>query len=96
MLAAHFSRMNYNIAAVLILIIPFLLFIKKRIIAKIIQLILILGTAEWIRSMFYYINVRKEIGEDWTRLAIILITVSLFTLLSALIFQKKSMKNIYK
>jgi len=95
-LAAHSSRADSNIIAVLILIMPFLLFIKKAFIARIIQIALIAGAAEWIKAMFYYIDIRKETGEDWTRLAIILSAVSLFTLLSALIFQTKSMKKIYK
>ncbi len=96
MLAAHFSRLGNNIIAVLIILTPFLLFIKKAFIARIIQIVLIAGAAEWIRAMFYYIDIRKGIGEDWTRLAIILSAVSLFTLLSALIFQTKSMKKTYE
>ena len=96
MLSAHFSRMSYNIIAVLILIFPFLLLIKKGVIARAVQFILIAGTAEWIRAMLSYITIRKETGEDWTRLAVILSAISLFTLLSALIFQTKRIKNLFK
>ena len=95
LLSAHFSRINITPLAIVSLLLPFLLFIKKKYIAKIIQLTLIAGAAEWIRTMFYYINLRKETGDDWIRLAIILSVVSLFTLLSALIFQTKAMKKIY-
>lgn len=95
LLAAHFSRIYITALSIASLLLPFLLFIKKKYIAKTIQLVLIAGAAEWIRAMFHYINLRKETGDDWIRLAIILSIVSLFTLLSALIFQTKAMKNIY-
>jgi hypothetical protein len=45
--------------------------------------------------MFGYINVRKEIGEDWGRLAIILVTVALLTACSTLVFRGKSLKKRY-
>ncbi|MCF6367087.1 MAG: hypothetical protein L3J35_12930 [Bacteroidales bacterium] len=95
-LAAHFSRAGHSILALLSLILPFLLFIKKSWVARLIQIALIIGAAEWVRVIFEYVEIRKYYGADWTRLAIILSSVAVFTLLSALIFQNKSMKRIYK
>ena len=77
LLAAHFSRADMFPAVIVSLAIPFLLLIRKPWIARSIQVLLLLGAAEWIRAMFGYINVRKEIGEDWGRLAIILVTADL-------------------
>ena len=95
LLAAHFSRANMPPAVVVTLIIPFLLLIRKPWIARSIQILLLLGALEWIRSMFGYISVRKEIGEDWGRLAIILVTVALLTACAALVFRGKSLKKRY-
>lgn len=96
MLAAHFSRYNMQLLALISLLLPFLLFVKRRWAARVIQIILLAGTAEWIFSLFNYINIREFYGQDWTRLAVILSGVALFTLLSALIFETKAMKRIYK
>jgi hypothetical protein len=45
--------------------------------------------------MMGYIEIRKSINDDWGRLAIILITVSLLTALSGLVFRGKSLKKRY-
>lgn len=95
LLAAHFSRADMLPAVVVSLIIPFLLLIRKPWIARSIQILLLLGALEWIRSMFGYIQVRKEIGDDWGRLAIILLTVALLTACAGLVFRGKSLKKRY-
>jgi hypothetical protein len=95
LLAAHFSRANMPPAVVVTLITPLLLLIRKPWIARSIQVLLLIGAAEWIRSMLGYIQVRKEIGEDWGRLAIILVSVALLTACSALVFRGKSLKLRY-
>ena len=95
LLAAHFSRADMLPAVIVSLLTPFLLLIRKPWIARSVQILLLLGALEWIRSMFGYINVRKEIGDDWGRLAIILVTVALLTACSALVFRGKSLKKRY-
>jgi len=96
LLAAHFSRADMFPLVIVSLAIPLLLLIKRAWTARGIQLLLLLGAAEWIRSMFGYIEVRKTIGEDWGRLAIILITVALLTACSGLVFRGKSLKKRYR
>jgi hypothetical protein len=96
LLAAHFSRANMPSAVIVTLITPFLLLVRKPWIARSIQVLLLIGAVEWIRSMLGYIQVRKEIGEDWGRLAIILVTVALLTACSALVFRGKSLKKRYR
>ncbi len=95
LLAAHFSRADMLPAVIVSLLTPFLLLIRKAWIARSIQILLVIGALEWIRSMFGYIQVRKEIGEDWGRLAIILVAVALLTACSALVFRGKSLKKRY-
>ena len=96
LLAAHFSRADLLPLVILSLLIPFLLLIRKAWVARSIQVLLILGAAEWIRAMFGYIEIRKSAGEDWGRLAIILVAVALLTACSGWVFQVKSLKNRYK
>lgn len=96
LLAAHFSRSGLFPLVILSIIIPLLLFFKKRWVPRIIQVLLIIGGAEWIRAMFGYIDLRIAIGEDWGRLAVILISVALLTACSALVFTGKSLKLRYK
>lgn len=96
LLAAHFSRADLFPLVLVSLVIPLLLLIKRAWAARSIQLLLLLGAFEWIRSMFGYIEIRKTIGEDWGRLAIILITVALLTACSGLVFRGKSLKKRYR
>ena len=96
LLAAHFSRANLFPLVIVSLAIPLLLLIRNAWAARSIQILLLLGAFEWIRSMFGYIEVRKTIGDDWGRLAIILIAVALLTACSALVFRGKSLKKRYQ
>ena len=96
LLAAHFSRAEMLPLVILSFLIPMLLFIRKPWVDRSIQVALLLGAAEWIRAMIGYIEIRKSIGDDWTRLAIILIVVALLTALSGLVFQGKSLRKFYK
>ncbi len=95
LLAAHFSRMNILPLVILSVLVPVMLLVKKVWIVRTIQVLLVLGAFEWVRSMFNYIEVRKSIGDDWSRLAIILSLVALFTALSGLVLQMKKLKKVY-
>ena len=94
-LTAHFSRANLFPLVIVSMLIPFLLLIKKAWVARGVQILLLLGALEWIRSMFGYIEIRKAIGDDWGRLAIILSVVALLTACSGLVFRGKSLKKRY-
>lgn len=95
LLAAHFSRADQTALVIISLLIPILLFIKRRIVLRLIQIILIAAGAEWIRSMLFYIDVRKTSGDDWTRLAIILTAVAIYTVLSGLLLQNRKIMDKY-
>lgn len=96
LLAAHFSRANLLPLSVLCIFILFLLLIRKAWVARTMQILLLFGALEWIRAMFGYIEIRKTIGDDWGRLAIILISVALLTACAGLVFRGKSLKIRYK
>jgi hypothetical protein len=46
--------------------------------------------------MFSYIETRKTMDDDWTRLAIILSVVAICTAASGLFLQNSKLLNIYK
>jgi hypothetical protein len=94
-MAAHFSRAGNGFLMLMCLLLPFLLFVKKQWVARLFQVLLIIGGLIWIQSIVHYAKIRIAMGESWTRLAIILGVVALFTALSALVFQGKSLKERY-
>jgi len=94
-LAAHFSRSDLSELMLMCIVMPFLLFIKNAWVVRLIQIILVLGAIEWIRALYNYTSERIAYGESWTRLAIIIGIVALFTALSALVFRFGSLKSRY-
>lgn len=86
MLAAHFLRMGSLPFIILALIIPCVLFLRRKWAARLVQLALILGTIEWVRTLLGFVAERNAQGQPWTRLAIILGLVAVFTAISALMF----------
>ena len=95
-LSAHLSRGDLFIPSMLFLILPLLLLIKKQWVVRLIQIVLVIGSLEWIRSMFIYLNQRQAIDEPYLRLVIIIGIIALFTGLSALVFRNQSLKKLYK
>ena len=94
-LAAHFYRAGNLILVVLIAASPLLLFIRSAWIVRVIQVELILGGIEWIRTIFRLVHIRQADNLPWERLAIILGSVAVFTILSALVFNSKALKTRY-
>ena len=95
-LSAHFSRAGSTLLTIIFLLLSLLLFIKKAWLARLLQIFLIIGSIEWIRILFVYVNERQAIGEPYLRLVIILGVVAIFTGLSALIFRNKTLKERFK
>ena len=82
-LAAHFSRAGADLVAGLVLVVPFLLFVRKPWAAWVLRIALLLGGLEWLRTLVRLVGERRAIGEDWIRLAVILCAVVLVTFLAA-------------
>ena len=86
LLAAHFSRAGLGLLAFAIALFPALLLLPRSWVARITQVLMTLGSIEWIRTTLILVSARREIGQSWTRLAVILGCVALFTLCSVLPF----------
>ena len=95
-IGAHYLRSGPIALVLLAISLPFLLFVKKAWVARLIQLVLMLGALEWIRTLFDLVAERQALGEAWTRLAIIIGAVALFTGCSALVFRSSAQKKRYE
>lgn len=95
-LSAHFSRGDLFVLSILCLLIPLILFIKHVWVARFIQILLIIGSIEWIRTLLYYVNQRQAIDEPYLRLIIIIGIIALLTGLSALVFKNQSLRERYQ
>lgn len=84
LIAAHFLRSGTYPLVLLGLAFPFLLFLKKPWLNRVVQLLLILAAARWVYTLLLLVAQRQLTGQPWTRMAIILGAVALLTLLSAL------------
>jgi len=86
LLGAHFLRADLTFLAVLLVLFPVVLLVKREWVARLTQFVLVLGGLEWLRSLLVLVAARREMGQSWTRLAVILGVVALFTIGSGLLF----------
>ncbi len=94
-LAAHFLRAGNEVAvAVLLLLIP-ALFVRRSWTVRLVQVALIVGALEWLRTLYVLAQMRAVQGEPYTRMAVILGVVAAVSLVSALILETKTMRSIY-
>lgn len=96
LLTVHFFRGNNLPAVIIFFLLLFVLFVQRPWAARIVQVGLLLGSIEWIRTTISLVSARIDLGETFIRLAFILGGVSLLTACSALVFQIPKIKNYYK
>lgn len=96
LMAAHFSRADQTGLALVCLVLPLLLFIKRRWVAIVFQVLLLIGSIEWLQTTLRIVAIRQAQGQPWTRLVIILGSVALITALSALVFESRRLKERFR
>ena len=96
LLGAHFYRAGHLILTSLCVAVLFLLFLKNPGVPRLFQVLLVLGAIEWLRSLYFFAAMRIAWEQPWTRLAIILGSVALFTALSGLVFEGRSLRARYR
>ena len=94
-LGAHFMRYGNSIGVIGALLLIALLFVRQPWVARLMQVVLVLGALEWVRTLFELVQVRTALGEPVTRMIVILGVVAAVTFCSALLFQTKTLKSIY-
>ncbi len=96
LLAAHMMYHFGLVPALLALLPTLLLLIPRRAAALVVQVVLLLAALEWLRTAALAIDARQARGEDWRRYAVILGAVTVWTLLSMLVFRTKWMRRYYR
>ena len=94
-LAAHFMRAGQIAISYVLIFLLLLLIIRKFWVPWVIQLTLLIGAVEWVLTLISVAQMRIEFGMPWTRMAIILGAVALFTALSSLVFRNKALRARY-
>ena len=95
-LAAHFLRGGSLGIAVLVLGLLGLLFVRRTWVARLLQVVLVLGALEWTRTLVVLAMRRSEQGEPFARMALILGVVVAVTVMSALLFETRRMRRLYR
>src|SRR5512139_2992004 len=86
LLGAHFFRAG-NVAFVLCAVVTLLMMmIRKPWVARLVQLVLVIGGIEWIRTAVILAKMRQAAGAPWMRLVLILGAVAALTICSSFIF----------
>lgn len=95
-LGAHFLRYG-NAVGVAISLAPItLLFVHKPWAARVVQVVLVLGAIEWALTLYELVQVRLALGMPATRMVAILAAVILVTATSGLLFETRTMKQVFK
>ena len=95
-LGAHFMRYGNSMGVVGALLLIALLIVRQPWVARLMQVVLVLGALEWVRTLYELAQVRAALGQPFTRMMIILGIVAAVTFCSALLFQSPVLKKIYR
>ncbi len=95
-LGAHFMRYGNLIGVFGSLVLIALLFVRRPWVARLMQVVLILGALEWVRTLYELAQVRAAHDQPFTRMIVILGVVAAVTFCSALLFQTPLLKKIYR
>ena len=95
-LGAHFLRDGAWVGVFACLLLIGLLFVRRPWAMRVLQVALVLGALEWLRTMYELAQIRALHGQPYGRMLVILGVVAAVTLCSALLFQSKTMKRIYR
>ena len=96
LLAAHFYRAELTPLVAACAFLPLLLFLRKPWVPRLFQGLLVVGALEWLRTLYVLAAMRMGFDQPWGRLALILGVVALFTALSGLVFNGRSLRTRYR
>jgi cellulose synthase/poly-beta-1,6-N-acetylglucosamine synthase-like glycosyltransferase len=94
-LGAHFLRYGSSIGVFASLVLIGLLFVRRPWVLRLMQVFLVLGALEWVRTMYELAHMRALHGQPYGRMLVILGIVATVTLCSALLFQSATLKKRY-
>ena len=94
-LGAHFLRYGSSIGVFASLVLIGLLFVRRPWVLRLMQVFLVLGALEWVRTMYELAHMRALHGQPYGRMLVILGIVATVTLCSALLVQSATLKKRY-
>lgn len=92
-LAAHFLFHGNPLLTLASLAMVGLLFVRRAWAARTVQVYLVLGSIEWVRTLIFRLLERKALGQPYVRFAFILGTVAVATAASAFIFRRAQVRE---
>jgi hypothetical protein len=96
LLAAHFHRAGATLLVAVCVALAVVVCLRRPSWApRVAQVALVLGSLEWIRTLFAFAADRVALGRPWARLAVILGAVVAFTLLAAWLLQTARARRWY-
>jgi len=96
LLAAHLAHAGWMpLAAIAVLLIG-LLALRWPWAARVVQVVLIIATVEWVRTTVGLAQLRLRHGEPYLRLVLILGAVTLYTALAAAAFQHPALRSYFR
>jgi hypothetical protein len=96
LLGAHFFRAGDMVLVIVVLSGIIILLIPRPWAARIIQIGLVIGGIEWIRTLVNLVKLRQAMGASWHLLVLILGPVAVLTICSSLVFKLKALKKRYR
>lgn len=94
-LGAHFLRGGSPLAVIGTLGLLALLTVRRPWVARVTQVVLIVGAVEWARTLVALAMRRSAQGEPFLRMALILGVVATVTLVSGLLFESPALRRLY-
>jgi hypothetical protein len=96
LLAAHLLHAGWPALSALALMLNALLFVRRRWAARVLQVILLAGTVEWILTAVNLAQLRIAHDQPYLRLVLILGTVSVVTALAAWVFERPRLRGRFR
>lgn len=94
-LGAHFFRAGSFVGVGATLALVAIAFIRRRWAARTVQVALVLGAIEWVRTAVQIGIARAHDGQPWLRMAVILAAVAVVTGLSTLAIRTDRLRRFY-
>lgn len=95
-LAAHFYRAQLLLPAIACIALVAVLAVPRAWAARVVQLALVAGAVEWVRTLAMLLATRMAMGQPHLRMTLILAVVALLTLASALVFRSRALRSRYR
>jgi len=95
LLAAHFLRAGQPALMIVCLALPLLFLVRRPWVPVVVQLALLAGALEWIRTLMLFAAERRALEQPATRLALILGGVAVFTVIAGLLMRAPAVRRRY-